>query len=79
MPGEMDQFRDLYGHEFSDDVFDAYMKGIFYTGLEPHQDDEANCCVIKNNDYSKHGIQQLRDFLEIEGDFEYDPKKIEDV
>jgi len=55
------------------------MKGVFYNGLEAHQADEPNCTIIMNNDYSKHGIQQLRDFLEIKGEFEYDAQAIQDV
>jgi hypothetical protein len=37
------------------------------------------CFTVQNNEYGKAGIQQLRDILGIEGEFEYDAQVLEDL
>lgn len=55
------------------------MVDTYYSGLEPHGAEEKNVYTVANNDYSKHGIEQLRKIVGIEGEFEYDPVAIEEV
>ena len=81
MPGpEMAKARADFGAEFTMDGFNKWMEVTYYQGFDLHTEHEKEYChTVHNSEYGKAGIQQLRDILGIEGEFNYDAKAIEDV
>jgi len=74
-----DEAKKKYGEKYSDEVFDKFMIGEFYNGWEEYESSETNCFTINNNEYGKPGVAELRRIVGLTGDFDYDPKAIEDV
>jgi len=74
-----DESKKKYGAEYSEEVFDKYMTGEYYSGLEDYDPSEKNVFTINNNEYGKPGVTELRRIVGLTGDFEYDPVAIENV
>jgi len=74
MPGpEMAKARADFGAEFTMDGFNKWMEVTYYQGFDLHTEHEKEYChTVRNSEYGKAGIQQLRDILGIEGEFNYD-------
>ena len=71
--------RETYG-EYSPENFDLWMRETWYWGYENFQEDEENCHVVDQNDFTDNkSIKEMHRILGIDKEVVVDVKAIEDI